>query len=464
MKNKRKKRERKHRLRNASLKMSFMVYMLAFSALALLLMALTLSLIANLQNDLYWEYEQYNFDPDTGRRIYAPLSEQEALQDETFIQLSREGVILPEDASSSLEDGSLVLYDADGNVMYNSGGTLVYDVDGNIVGISHSSGSTMPEEAEALYTFYSLLAVFSVPFWIIVCLILASFLFYRNKLKEPIALMHMASAKIAESDLDFHLRYDNRNEMGQLVNSFEKMRAALHANHAEMWRAMEERKRLNAAFSHDLRTPLTVLHGYTDLLSERLPTGELPAEQVTATLSAMDKQLVRLDRYVENMQALHRLEDVQPSIMPVEGGALGDELRSSAGIICEASGKALDFTQQLPPRSLQIDPGLVLQVYENLLSNAARFAKTTVGVTLAAAADTLSITVTDDGPGFSPEDLQHAKDPFYSSSKTDGSHFGLGLNICDILCAKHGGRLILSVTPKGGGCVEALFAENPTGM
>ena len=401
MRNRRRKRERKHRLRNASLKMSFMLYMLIFSSLALVMMALTFAVISDLQSELYWKYEQGNYDPDTGRRIYTPHSEYDALiGDETFIEFSGEGITVPDGTFSSLEDGSLVLYDADGNVIYDSDGTLVYDVDGNIVGIARSSGSSMPEEAHALYEFYSIVAVFSVPFWIVICLIAASLLFYRNKLREPIALMHVASSKIAENDLDFHLQYDNRNEMGQLVNSFEKMRAALYANHAEMWRAMEERKRLNAAFSHDLRTPLTVLHGYTDLLAERLPAGELPPENVASTLSAMDKQLKRLDRYVENMQALHRLEDVQPSITPIEGHALAEELHSSANVICEASGKGLRFTQQLPPRKLQIDPGLVLQVYENLLSNATRFALSTVEVTLAAAVDTLSITVTDDGPGF----------------------------------------------------------------
>ena len=70
-------------------------------------------------------------------------------------------------------------------------------------------------------------------------------------------------SKIAQNDLDFHVESPSSDEMGQLCQSFETMRASLEANSRALWDAVEERKRLNAAFSHDLRTPLTVLQGYS---------------------------------------------------------------------------------------------------------------------------------------------------------------------------------------------------------
>ena len=51
------------------------------------------------------------------------------------------------------------------------------------------------------------------------------------------------------------------------------MRLSLEENNKAMWNAMEERRRLNAAFAHDLRTPLTVLQGYSDYLLDGLPSG-----------------------------------------------------------------------------------------------------------------------------------------------------------------------------------------------
>ncbi|NLT15786.1 MAG: HAMP domain-containing protein, partial [Clostridiales bacterium] len=110
----------------------------------------------------------------------------------------------------------------------------------------------------------------SVPIYSALCVIAAALLFYRNKLKKPLLLLADASDRISKNDLDFSVDYKSRDEMGRLCGSFEKMRTALEENNKSMWHAMEERRRLNAAFSHDLRTPLTVLRGYTDFLKNYL--------------------------------------------------------------------------------------------------------------------------------------------------------------------------------------------------
>ncbi|MFD2880718.1 HAMP domain-containing protein [Paenibacillus rhizoplanae] len=89
--------------------------------------------------------------------------------------------------------------------------------------------------------------------------------FYHNKLKQPIGTLREASQKISGNDLNFRIPQASEDEMGQLCGSFERMRAALEDNNRQMWRSIEDRKQLNAAFfSHDLRTPLTVLRGYAD--------------------------------------------------------------------------------------------------------------------------------------------------------------------------------------------------------
>lgn len=71
---------------------------------------------------------------------------------------------------------------------------------------------------------------------------------------------------ISNNNLNFSIKYDSKDELGELCSSFETMRFTLANNFSEMWRQMEERKQLNAAFAHDLRTPLTVLKGYNEIL------------------------------------------------------------------------------------------------------------------------------------------------------------------------------------------------------
>ena len=99
--------------------------------------------------------------------------------------------------------------------------------------------------------------------------------------------------------------------MGQLCSSFEKMRISLSENNSRMWRSMEERKRLNAAFAHDLRTPLTVLRGYTDLLSQYLPQDKIPKDKVMSTVNTMSGHITRLENYVISMNTLQKLEDIE---------------------------------------------------------------------------------------------------------------------------------------------------------
>lgn len=94
--------------------------------------------------------------------------------------------------------------------------------------------------------------------------------------------------------------------LGELCSSFETMRFTLANNFSEMWRQMEERKQLNAAFAHDLRTPLTVLKGYNEILQ----SNHDPITKSTA--ATMRKHIFRLERYVDSMSHLRRLEDAQP--------------------------------------------------------------------------------------------------------------------------------------------------------
>ena len=83
-----------------------------------------------------------------------------------------------------------------------------------------------------------------------------------------------------------------------------------------------------------------------------------------------------------------------------------------------------------------------MQVYENLLANAVRFADSTVSVSVSVKDRCFFMNVSDDGKGFTVEELSEAIKPFYkSSNEINQEHFGMGLNICKTLCEKHGGYL-----------------------
>lgn len=292
--------------------------------------------------------------------------------------------------------------------------------------------------------------------------------FYRWKLKKPLNALREASEKIAGNDLDFTVSPLGGDEMGKLCASFEKMRGSLEENNKAMWKAMEERRRLNAAFAHDLRTPLTVLRGYSDYLLEGLPAGEISAEKAEETAATMQRSLIRLQRYVESMNSVQKLEDLTPKKTEVAFSQLSAQLRDTAEIMRGREGFSFSSSGE---GELFLDQELVFQVFENLMSNAGRYARDSVEVSVRAEDRVLTLAVADDGPGFSPEALKKAAEPYYRGERggsmdppgaetdADRLHFGLGLTICRVLCEKHGGNLTLQNRPQGGALVRAKFGS-----
>lgn len=282
--------------------------------------------------------------------------------------------------------------------------------------------------------------------------VLCAALFYRKKLREPIRLLRSASQKIAERDLDFAVHWDRRDEMGALCDSFEQMRQALAESNRVLWRQMEERKRLNAAFAHDLRTPLTVLRGYTGMLAKELEEGADPRE-MAQEVRVMDAQVGRLETYVEAMSSLRRLEDQPVRRGRVDLGALRAQMQSELNILLPHKRTELHAPQS---GEAEADAERLMQVFDNLLGNAARFAASWVSVTLAWDGKSLSLTVEDDGPGFMAEGLQKAAEPFYRADGSESQgHLGLGLNICRVLCEGAGGGLSVANRQEGGAWVRA---------
>ena len=291
----------------------------------------------------------------------------------------------------------------------------------------------------------------TTPVWSALCILGAALLFYRNKLKRPLAELRLASEKISQNDLDFTVAIYSRDELGQLSASFETMRAALARNFSEIWRQMEERKRLNAAFAHDLRTPLTVLKGYNEMLQA---SGE---EQTRTTAITMGRHIARLEQYVSTMSQLRRLEDTRPNCQPTALAPLAASLAESGEMVCTQAGKGFSMEDRTGSQSLTLDGAFVAQVVGNLVANAARYAKNTVSLTLAEADGGLLLIMTDDGPGFAPEALEKAAAPYFTGEK--GSHFGLGLYICTTLCRHHDGWLKVENGPAGAKAT-AFFGTN----
>ncbi len=343
--------------------------------------------------------------------------------------------------------------------------------------IPHYSYTEQPtysgwKEAPVQRMLYSLISASQcvlIPLWTFFCLGLAVWIFYRREVEKPIRVLREASEKIADNCLDFELEPVKDNELGRLRDGFEKMRAALYENNRRTWQLLEERKRLNAAFAHDMRTPITVLKGYGELLERYVPEGRISQAKLLEILGMMNGQIRRLESYTQKMSSIRKLEDLEPDMAPVNAGELKEKLVNMCeilgqNIVCCFEGSGV----------LWLDEALVLEVCENLVTNGLRYAGKVLQLTARVirgevpasgeaaapgrgAEGYLEVVVEDDGPGFSPEELQHAADPFYrGEGQMEQCHFGLGLYICRLICARCGGSLTLA-NGICGGRVTARF-------
>ncbi len=284
-------------------------------------------------------------------------------------------------------------------------------------------------------------------------ILIISILFYKQQLQKPLEVLNTATENIASHNLDFEIPPMKQNELGKLCGSFDFMRSALMENYKEMWRQIEEREKLNAAFSHDLRTPLTVLKGQSEMLIKYAP--QMKEEKVVSIASMMQRHIVRLENYVNTMSELHRLEDIKVERKPVAVPDLLSDMEKTAHSVCRE--KEIIFSVcSFETEALNIDFPIVIRVFENLLSNAMRFAAKSVCVSIDVRHKALYLTVKDDGRGFQKEELEHATKPFYNGMAEMGpGHFGMGLGICKIFCEKHGG--CVELWNDGGAVVMAVF-------
>jgi len=284
-----------------------------------------------------------------------------------------------------------------------------------------------------------------IPFVIAVSIpILASVIFYRIKLKKPISQLNMGAKRIMENDLDFSVEIDSKDELGELCKSFEAMRVELLQNNKELWQKMEERKQLNAAFAHDLRNPVTVLKGSTKMLQKELEQDDFSIEDVQESASLIAQYVDRIENYILLMTSVQKLEELTFAPKEIDWLVLVKKLENSVSILGSNAQKEIEFISSREDRKISVDSYMIHNVVENLIGNALRYSKEKIMIDMIYNDEEIKITILDDGEGFSPIILEKGIVPFLRGDSLDEEHnFGMGLYICQLLCEKHGGNLIL---------------------
>ena len=194
------------------------------------------------------------------------------------------------------------------------------------------------------------------------------------------------------------------------------------------------------------------------MMIEFLPEEKIDKEQMMEMLQSGMEQIERLDHFLDTMKKLSKIED-----RTVEKKKTGmTEIKNRFEKTAQMMSRQYSIVCEIVCNSdteITVDESMISEVYENLLSNALRYAKKTVQIFLGANPEKkrMEIRIVDDGTGFTEEFEKVTKAYYHANPQDDFKHFGLGLYLCRIYCEKHGGKLLIGNAIWGGAEVKAIF-------
>lgn len=278
---------------------------------------------------------------------------------------------------------------------------------------------------------------------------------FGRMLERKMNGIQSAIEKIEQENLEFQVQNCGVREIDRVGAALDHMKEALKKSLVSQWDMEKARQEKISALAHDLKTPITIVRGYNELLLESTFKGE-----DRACVEAIEVSIRQMQGYVE------QLLDVTRGKQPAEflknivcADAFLEEIhKKSKGLAAEKQA-VLIWQAAETRREIQADKQHLERALLNIIANAAEYAGQGGTICLGASSleNGLEIVAEDSGPGFTGEALKKGKEEFYtgSSARSGGVHSGLGLFIADRIIEEHGGRLELGNSDTfGGGCVR----------
>lgn len=275
---------------------------------------------------------------------------------------------------------------------------------------------------------------------------------FARRMTRPLRTLTTASAEIADGDYARRTGLHTGDEIETLSSSFDKMVDAVQEKITALQADVRQREDFMGAFAHELKTPMTSIIGYADMLRTIQAS---PAEQYEAA-GAIYHEGRRLEALSGKLLALLGLGEETITLQPTALAALWPRLQAAC------PGVPL----QLPAcdAAVQADADLLLDLLCNLVGNAVKASEPgqPVEVQAAEGGDTVTLTVADHGCGIPQSEISRVTEPFYmvdkSRARKQGGS-GLGLALCKRIAEVHGSDLHIESTPGEGTRVSVILRK-----
>ncbi|HSY17389.1 MAG TPA: ATP-binding protein [Candidatus Acidoferrales bacterium] len=312
---------------------------------------------------------------------------------------------------------------------------------------------------------------------IIIGILLGSLLvlFFINKATQPLRQLHDAAEAVGRGDFSHRVNIQSKDEFGELSHAFNQMTENIELSQSKLKQTVETLKTTQAQLiqseklsavgefvagvAHELNNPLAAVMGFSEMLKDA-DVGE----QHSRHLDLIFKSAQRCQKIVKSLLSFARRS--QPERKPVTVNKLiEDVLEMIAYPLRTSNVKVIThFSPKLP--LVLADGHQIQQVVLNIINNARQAIEAYEGsgritVTTTADANCVRISIQDNGPGITPENLKRIFDPFFTTKEV-GKGTGLGLSLCYGMIHEHGGNITVSSQPGEGATftIELPVAED----
>lgn len=266
---------------------------------------------------------------------------------------------------------------------------------------------------------------------------------FSKKLKSELKPLKKSTELIISRNLDFEIVPTNIKEFNEILTSIDNMKEALKESLETQWKSDQKKKEQMAALAHDIKTPLTIIKGNAELLSESNFLNE-DKEYIEFIVKNADK----IELYTSLLIDISKAEsDIDYKFEKIDFNDFIYNLTDEFKMMCKRKNIRSLINIDNAPTSFKGNKQLLLRAITNIIINAMDHSieKDIVEVAISKDNNKLIFTVKDCGIGFTEEGLKNATNQFYmeESERKVGKHYGIGLYIAETIAKKHGGEIVL---------------------
>lgn len=288
-------------------------------------------------------------------------------------------------------------------------------------------------------------------------IILSSSLRFGRKMKLKMQPLMDAVDRIKQQDLEYEVSYCGVKEIDDCLLSIDEMRNALKDSLERQWNVEQEKNRQMSALAHDIKTPLTVVRGNAELLSET----DLTEEQKTYT-DYISGSALQIQKYVQTLiEVTKSVEGYQYSPENVSTEELLCDIKKQAYGLAEIYNFTINWKEQYNSEIISVVYDQIVRAVMNVITNAAEHTAPNgaIDICIEEPDGKLKFIVEDTGTGFTKEALKHGTEQFFmdDASRNNGIHYGIGLFTAKTTAEKHGGEIILANSERTGGAKVSIL-------